>query len=833
MRVNNFNATASLVFIVVCFCLGCEPSKQNPLKDTYENSAVSPPAAQQYQPDTSARQILAATVQRYRRAKTYQDRAILYLSYMLNGRRLDEPKRWSTKYSSAGMLATEMFNTKLHGNGKFLGCQIFDIETANFDNQTLTIPYGDSFGRDGNLANGKNRIPLNTLFRDPIARKFVAGFSEMPLEAKYEDVGPWLIPPPTSLLTQQITNPWLESAEQTQRFADEKIESMNCYVVRSLARGLSVDIWIDQKEMAIVQMSLPLKLLADEVITSDEVKEVVLLAKFHEAKFDQPLAETDFEFSPRPSAILVRKLVSLPEAMPSELIGQIAPKFRMLTASGEPRERRFFDGKTTVLVWLSGLRSIQTATKLKQVFTNVGNREFEHGIVFSDSDTQQPGSGQPTPSAAIIELSRKLAVPAYYDQQHSVSSQMKIKSVPSAVVLDGDGRIQFVTTLTGDDWGVRLAAAIKRVAAGDALGQEMQTAYGRYLDTYHQQLAAVSASGLAHSPAKSRNNSSNTGASAPTRNPNRLKLHPEKRWSFEKLKQPGNIIGIPTANGAKFAIFDGQQTLALIDDSGKLLGKQKLELNDGEPATIARVLSTKGETWLAVFSTLGQQVHLLDQQLNRKATVPRRAASPDQDDQASGQILDAQFYTQANQTTQLLVAWEGGGVDAYDINSGNAKRVSEANYQSLAAIGPVLAGINEGRAKTVVGARHVSQEGIQIVRLAAVESQFLGVGQNAHGKWSAIGLDNRLAQVWAIETGPQLHENFVSPITNVKLPSGQSLWAIADSNQMIHLVSNAGQWLGEFEAEGIISGLCLETANGKTLIVISTHVGVECWDLGL
>ena len=138
----------------------------------------------------------------------------------------------------------------------------------------------------------------------------------------------------------------------------------------------------------------------------------------------------------------------------------------------------------------------------------------------------------------------------------------------------------------------------------------------------------------------------------------------------------------------------------MIDDSGKLLGKQKLELNDGEPATIARVLSTKGETWLAVFSTLGQQVHLLDQQLNRKATVPRRAASPDQDDQASGQILDAQFYTQANQTTQLLVAWEGGGVDAYDINSGNAKRVSEANYQSLAAIGPVLAGINEGRAKT-------------------------------------------------------------------------------------------------------------------------------------
>ena len=829
MRFNNFNATTSLVLIVVCFCLGCEPSKQKPSEGTNETGNASPPAAQQYQPATSASQILAATVQRYRQAKTYQDRAVLYLSYMLNGRRLDEPKRWSTKYSSAGMLATEMFNTKIHGNGKILGCQIFDIETANLDNQTLVIPYGDSFGRDDNLASGKNRIPLNVLFRDPIARKFVAGFSEMPLEPKYEDIGPWLIPPPTSLLTQQITNPWLEAAEQTQRFADEKIESMNCFVVRSFARGLSVDIWIDQKEMAIVQMSLPLKLLADEVITSDEVKEVVLLAKFHEATFDQPLAESDFKFAPRQSAVLVRKLVSLPEAMPSELIGRTAPKFRLQTAQGQPRERRFFDGKTTVLVWLSGQKSIQTATKLKQVFKNVGDQKFSHGIVYSDSDTQQPGSGQPTPSAAIIELSRRLTVPSYYDRQHSVSSQMKIKSVPSAVVLDGDSRIQFVTTLAGDDWGVRLAAAIKRVAAGDNLGQEMQTAYGRYLDTYHQQLAAVNADGLAGQIGKARNSSSDLAAT----NRNHLKIHPKRRWNSRQLKQPGNIVGIPTTNGANFAIFDGQQTLALVDDSGRLLDKQKLELGEGEPATIARVLATPKETKLAVFSVLGKQVHLLDQQLNQQAILPRPTGSATQNDPSDGEIIDAQFYTQENQTPQLLVAWKDGGIDAYDVKSGDSIKVSKVNCESIAAIGTVLAGVNNGRAQTAAGERHITQEGIQVVRLAGGKSQFLAVGQNAQGKWSAIGLDNQLAQVWAIEAGPQLHENFVSPIANAMLPSGQSLWAIADSNQMVHLVSSTGQWLGEFEAEGEISGLCLQMVGGKMLIAISTPVGVECWDLGL
>ena len=353
MRFNKNPVHISLMLIVTCFCLGCEPNKKKPSAGSGRGpSAGGSPTAAQYKPNVNASQILTATVQRYREAKTYQDRAVLYLSYVLNGRPVDEPKRWSTKYSSAGMLATEMFNTKIHGDGKILGCEIFDIETANLDNQTLVIPYGDSFGRGLSASGEKNQIPLNVLFRDPIARNFVAGFSEIPLEPRYEAAGPWLVPPPMSLLTQQITNPWLEAPEKAERFTDQKIDSKNCYVVRCAARGLSVDIWIDQKEMAIVQMSLPHKLLDDGLIVSTAVTDVVLVAKFHEATFDTPLADTDFKFAPRPSAVLVRKLVSLPEAMPSEMIGQTAPRFRLLTPEGKPRERRFFDGKTTVLVCL-------------------------------------------------------------------------------------------------------------------------------------------------------------------------------------------------------------------------------------------------------------------------------------------------------------------------------------------------------------------------------------------------------------------------------------------------------------------------------------------------
>ena len=821
MRLYTTTYLVALSLIVVCFCLGCEPKKKTPTNNGGANAPAPGQSTTQHEPNATAAQILAATIQRYRQAKTYQDQAVLYLSYNFYGQRVEEPKRWSTKYSSAGMLATEMFNTKVSGNGKVLGCEIFDVETANLENQTLVIPYGDSFGRNASTTGETSRIPLKVLLRDLIARKYVAGFSEMPLQLSYEKDGPWLIPPPLSLLTQQVANPWIEEAERTERLTDERIDGFDCYVIRSEARGLSVDIWINQADLTIVQMSLDLNLLADEVIASDEVSKVVLLAKFHDATFDQPIATTEFDFAPRSAAVLVRKLVSLPESLPSELIGQITPKFQLKTPKGKTIQRRFFDGKTTVLVWLSGEKSIQTAAKLKQVFKNSGQRDFEFGIVYSDSDTQHPGSGQPTPSAAIAQLSRDLAVPAYYDQQHTVTSQLKIEAVPAAVVLDGDSRVQYVATLTGKDWDVRLSAAIKRVAEGDQLSEEMLVAYERYLDTYHQQIAAVSADGIAGLPNENRNTNSAQGSKT---NTDRLKIKPKQRWSFDQLKQPGNVVSIPTPAGVNFAIFDGQQTLALINGDGQLIGQRKLELGEGEPATTARAISIDGKIRLAVFALMGQQVHLLDQQLNQQTVLPNKV------DQ---RMFDVQFYQQGNRPPQLLVAWKDGGVGVFDMDGSELSLASKNNYESLAATDKVLAGVSKGRVSTVVGDPLVSQKGIQFVRLGACGSQLIGLGQNAQGKWNAVGLDDQLQQVWAIETGPQLHENFVSPIAVTTLPSGLPLWAVADSNQMVHLVAGNGQWVGEFEAGGNISGLCLQTIGDKIVMVISSGGGVECWELGL
>ena len=821
-------AFAFALTILLVVSIGCDPIKPSANNGPSNSTAGDPAAAApQKNPDLNANSILKGVIQRYQSATSYQDKGVLYLSYSLNGKRLEEPKRWATKFSNDGRLAYQAFNANIRANGKTLSCEVFDIGTENLDNQKLIIPYTQP---------GIAGIPLLTLYRDSIARHFVAGFSEMPLEEKYESNGPLLIPPAVSLLTSsasrpaaKITNPWIQSPEQTERMNDQTAESVPCYVVRSLANGLTADIWVSQADATVVQISLPLKLLADEVVTSPEVQEVVLMAKFHEATFDGPVDEAAFVFAPKADARPVQKYVSLPEPLPSDLIGRTAPRFQLQTPTGQTRDRLFFDGKTTVLVWLSGTKSIKTAEKLKDVFAGIDRTEFNLAIVYSDSDTADPGSGHPTPSSALQDLSGRVDAALLYDQQHSVSSRLEIKAVPAAVVLDGEAKIQFVQNLVGEAWVSDLKGAIERVDQGDDLAADMKDSYASYLDTYHQQLNTVSAEHLLGRPQKQ------VGDSAGKRGT--LRIQPTKAWTCRDFKQPGNAIALPDqhASGARFAVFDGWQTIGLVDSNGKLLGRKKLDLAANETATMLRSIDgAGGKTKFAIYSILGDRVHWLDDQFQTLGSFPQKGSQ--------SKTLDVHFdSTNSQNTPTLLLAFQDGRMSIVDCSTGMDVAIGEklsvsTGEQPVSSIltfaNRTIAVVNGG-IKDVASGRKLASAENNFNRLATTGKQLLATGKNKQGNWSAIGFDESMQQLWSIQTGPQLFENPLEPIASAAVPNGEIVWAVADSKQMIHLVTGSGQWLGEFESEQEITGISMAHEDGKLLLILCSKAGIDCWDLNL
>ncbi len=834
VSVNNFIPAESLrsiclvVSIFICFACGCEPGSEKQGKQEQENGQLESTGQASFRQEgqskseakSSAKSILNAVVKRYQAAKSYQDSGVLYLSYRLNGQRLDEPKRWSTSYHRDGKLSIETFNAKIRADGDVLACEIFDIETGNLDNQKLVVPYDENF-------TGRRQPPLQQVVKDKLARHFVLGFSELPLDPRYETLGPWLMPAPASLLTGQVVNRWLQTPAQAARLADQEVDGQVCYVVRSQAENLTADIWINQQTLAIVQISLPLKLLADEVITSDEVSEVVFVAKFHDAVFDAEVASEKFEYAKRNEAVFVRKLVSLPEPLACEKIGMMAPEFSLVTPDGGRRGRDAFAGSTSVLVWLSGVNSIRTASQLQPIVADAPEGVI-FGIVYSDSDTDQPGSGRPTPSEAIRDLGKKLNIETYFDRQHSGSSRLKINSVPAALVMDADGKVQYVQTMAGQGWQEKLAAAIDRVNAGDDVADEMREAYAQYLDTYHQQILSVSADSIVGNNATRQPN----GSGKQDARSGQLSIAPKRIWTNTEFRQAGNVVALEDADAARarFAIYDGVQSIGIVDGTGRLLKTVRPgSLAKDDAITTFRLARQNGPPKIIAFSVMGTKYVVLDGSAEN-LTSSQTVAEP----KSVRRIADIQWIERTNQAAEFLVAWQAGGVQKFSAAAGgNVSELSGEDFNSLAVVEGLAVGVSGGKLLEVGSGRPLLNSELKLTRIVGGGDQFVGIGQNIHGKWTAIGLDRSFERLWALETGPQLHENFLSPISSSTTSQGQRIWAIADSEKLIQLIAGSGQWLGEFQAENEIEGLCVANIGGEMRLLICSKLGVECWNLNV
>ena len=476
---------SAMVFVVLVACFGCGqvegPTIVEPVAERVKGTGDAEEAIDLRDSELSSVEILDSVIRRYAEAKSYQDKAVLYLSYQLEGRQTQEPQRWSTVWERGGKYAGALFNGKVAANGGILSCYIFDIESENLDNQHLLVDY-------------QNSVPFTKLFSDSIAKYFLGGYSDLPLDESKIDGWPKLIPPPLSLLTSQLSNQWIQLSEQSLRLADEDVGGKSCFVVRSLSEGMTADLWIDRETLIIHQISLPLKLLVGEVVTSPEIRNVELLAKFHDAVFDAPIPAGKFAIEDRGDATPLGKFVALPEAIPSRLIGQIVPGFQLIGERKVPVSSEQFRGKVTAILWLAGLKSYSSVGDFDLLAGDMSNKPFKFGVVYSEADVNQSGSQVVVDELAAYTDVKNVSF--YFDSMMKANKLFQMNVVPSVVVLDEDMRLQFAVPIENDNWERDLKAAMLRVGDGENVAEEMRQSYGRFIESYRQQLRSVSAKNL-------------------------------------------------------------------------------------------------------------------------------------------------------------------------------------------------------------------------------------------------------------------------------------------------------------------------------------------------
>ncbi len=139
LRINQHGAPGfppglMLLILSLAFALsGCQRTDSQA-----EQRSGGPPKS--FADHITAPEIFSSMVTKYRKAVRYSDRAVLYMSYRLNGRAIQEPQPWTVAIDEKGRFAANLFNAQVRCDGKLLSCYVYDIESGNLDDQRLLLP---------------------------------------------------------------------------------------------------------------------------------------------------------------------------------------------------------------------------------------------------------------------------------------------------------------------------------------------------------------------------------------------------------------------------------------------------------------------------------------------------------------------------------------------------------------------------------------------------------------------------------------------------------------------------------------------------------------------
>jgi len=467
MHRKGFSYSLLLVaFLSVAFLslmCGCQESNQH---------------AGNWEDNLTAKDILSTVTTEYAKADSYSDKGVLYLSYRLNGSWIQEPQPFSTSWTIDNQYAANLFNSQIRCDGRELSCYIFDIDTGNLDDQHLLVPV-------------TGKIPLAKAIDDKIASHFIKGFSEMPIDETQKHQRPDLLPSVIGLLTNLTNVSWLTGGKNLTRLPDQEYEKTACFVLQVEAPCGKFNIWVDKMNGVIHQMELPIQYLDSRVLASQEITDLSFVARFHEAKLNNEIDAAAFAIKDRPTSTLVRHFVSIPEAFPCELIGKQAPNFGLNETDNKMVARLSFEGQTTALHWLGGADPKSSLEKMEGVRSKFDSEKFNFGIVYSDSELADPTTTKNNNLNEELQsfiTSKAISTQLYCDRGLNAATMLKLKAVPSVLVMDKAGKIQFAVSTAADAWDEQLEAALRRVDRGENVAAEMKQEYQTFLDSYHEQL---------------------------------------------------------------------------------------------------------------------------------------------------------------------------------------------------------------------------------------------------------------------------------------------------------------------------------------------------------
>lgn len=589
-------------------------------KETSSN-VEEPSAASQISVD----ELIDSLARLYSTGQRYYDQATIELSYREDGRKVSDKADIAVSFARPNRLAVRAYKTLVVCDGERFRARVRDEATNDLDGQVVDRP-------------APTRITRNDLTSDKLLLRQLSSAVTAGETAT--------LPPQLELLLGEADWSLLRDPTHTRRIAgEEMISGTTCLRVEIGTPKGVYELWIDPAYYTLLQMSFPRESLLPELANNERLKDVRLVARFHDAFVDSPVQRPRIRGQFPEGGRRVRYFVPPPQPLPSELFGKAAGKFSFTSLSGEVVSSDSLQGRPAVLLWFQEHPACELALKqLDQVFRKLQKSESEPGrepaVAFYGICTE-PSSVSATQIEALAKL-WDVSLPIVRDLNAHGRDLFQFQGSPALLVLNANGVVQIVEVGANPQLSEELPAILERLKAGEDIAADVLAKDKAERDRYERELAiasgeapaAVAADATAEktattsgAPAPAPQDGSSPGATAYAAAAPTQRLKAERRWTLNQLPAPGPIVAASASaasGNAQFFVLSAGRTLVQVSASGKEIARRELPIPDGTVASIVSrwAEANTAERWAIAGPTL-PEVLILDAQFQVVGRVAR------------------------------------------------------------------------------------------------------------------------------------------------------------------------------------------------------------------
>jgi thiol-disulfide isomerase/thioredoxin/outer membrane lipoprotein-sorting protein len=594
--------------------------------------------------------------------------------------------------------------------------------------------------------------------------------------------------------------------------------------------------WIDKEKSILRRLEFPTDELKQSMGAG--VDKVSMTAEFEEAQLDADIDPQTFLWKPSENETQVRYFVSPPDPRlaPNPLLGQLAADLMMTTSDGEQQELAELQGKVAVIDFWATWCGFCLEAMPKFGAASEKFRDSDE-VKFLAVSLDTPDISDKVVAAKLRETGVKVPW-ARVDNKDPLQTTLEtfgLRGIPACVVLDKQGRVQFLHEGADLEYDTRLPELVDAILAGKDLTRQSQQLWDELQKQYTEELQRARVEEVTDVIEIQR------AEVAQRKEPQDFVL--KKMWHNSELESPGNLLVATDAqNEPRVLVVDGLQAIVQLNAAGEIAARRGEQLP--KQAAVSFVRTGKSDDGVPIYVAGGAGVakfFVFDHEWKLLLEYPPEDTAQVYDvlpvdlDGDGALELCVGYFNEAGVHAITLDGqrlWRNRSVSSVsDLEATSVGEEGQVNLLCAHSFGTLDLIDDKGKSLAPIRLANRAVTHVAVAdREAGEEQPIAAITIDPSGRRSLVGISRAGDLRWQYLLPPGEHENPLEMLVYAQLIADQpGYWLVASADGTLHIVSVDGQQSDRFRTGEKLSGFAAGRFDDRDVLLTSSDQGVTAY----